>query len=105
MRLPILLYSTNVFMKYHIQNRYAGGSHYVWCSENFDSRAVSTTLSSSRLPPSSNPAELYRNIKSDIERGDGHSAKIQEQRVSILARATQWQKDKAITDEQLEDIT
>jgi hypothetical protein len=62
-----VLYSTNVFLKFHIQEQYRGDIHYVWCSENFDSRKLSAYSSGSLVPPSSNPADIYRQLQQDVK--------------------------------------
>jgi hypothetical protein len=73
-----LLYSTNVFLKLLIQEKYMHDIHYVWCSENFDSATVSTHSSAYLVPPSSNPADIFRTLRRDVDKHDQHSAKINE---------------------------
>lgn len=99
-----VLYSTNVFLKQHIQREYRGDIHYVWCSENFDSRTVAVYTSGSLVPPSSNPADIYRSLKDDVTRGDRHSAKIAAQRTSFEKLATTWLTAGEITAGQKDEI-
>ncbi|AUD00988.1 hypothetical protein [Spirosoma pollinicola] len=100
----MILYSTNVFLKYHIQQKYFNDVHYVWCSELFDSKTASIYSPGSLVPPSSNPADIYRQLKADVSGGDSHSAKIVEQRASIIARATEWEINGVINSLVKDDI-
>jgi hypothetical protein len=56
------------------------------------------------LPPSSNPADLYRDLRAAVDRTDVHNAKIAEQKVSLVARAAEWEAAGDITTAQLDDI-
>jgi len=98
--LPSLLYSTNTYLKFLVQERYGGGRHYVWCSTSFDGRKLSAYSKSGVVPPSSNPAEIYRDLKEGIARNDRHSPKIASQRALFLSLASQWSDagDLAVTD-------
>lgn len=52
---------------------------------------VSARYSLSALtPPSSNPADIYRDLKRDIGAGDMHSPKIREQKAVFLKLADEW---------------
>jgi hypothetical protein len=99
-----MLYSTNVFLKLILQERYAKDRHFVWCSEHYDSQAVSRYALSSQIAPSANPADIFRELKRDVERGDLHSAKITAQKASFIARAHEWEQTKMITALDREDI-
>lgn len=79
----MLLYSTNVFMKYLIQKQYFGDVHYVWCSEHFDSRTLARNSPGALIAASSNPFEIYKEIQRDVHAGDKHSAKITAQKASL----------------------
>lgn len=65
--------------------------HYVWCSEEFDSSKVRSYSPSGHVPPTSNPVDIYRDLKRAIETGDTHNAKIVEQRNSLLQLAIEWE--------------
>lgn len=101
----LFLYSTNVFMKWLIQERYQGGRHYVWCSEYFDPTKHGSYSGAYGIPASSNPAVLYRRYKEDLQSGDTHSALIGSQKASIKARAVEWLNKGQINQQDLEDIT
>lgn len=106
-RIPMgqhFLYSTNVLLKQLLQQRYASDIHYVWCSEDFDSQAQGAYTQSSLVVPSSNPADLYKQLADDVARGDTHSAKINAQRTSFTSLAKQWAKVGKITPSQRDDM-
>lgn len=93
----LFLYSTNVYLKLLIQEKYRNNLHYVWCSDCFDSTKLSGYTLGSLGAPSSNPVDIYRDLKRDLERSDLHSAKIRDQKASFKSLAVQWQQAKEIT--------
>lgn len=99
-----LLYSTNTFLKLYIQQEYRSDIHYVWCSEYFDSTKSPAYSPGSLIPPSSDPKAIYDELRRDVDRGDGHSYKINEQKVSIKKRAIDWEIAGEITAEQKDEI-
>lgn len=99
-----LLYSTNAFMKLLIQQRYRRDVHYVWCSEQYDSRMLSAYSAASLLPPSSNPADIYRQLKIDTDHGDANSLKIREQKLLFATLAVRWEKSGEITTADKDDM-
>ena len=99
-----VLYSTNTFLKFLIQQKFRGDVHHVWCSQHFAVPIGPAYQGSAQVPPSSTPADIYRRLKEDISRGDTHSAKIREQRASFIARAIQWEGAGEITADQKEEI-
>ena len=82
-----LLYSTNVFLKFQVEEQYCGGVHYVWCSENCDSKTLSIYSAGALVAPSSNPADIYRELKRDVDGKDKHSAKINAQKATLTSLA------------------
>jgi len=60
---PLVLYSTNVYLKLHIQKLYRGDVHHVWCSEKFDSRTAGVYEPAALIPPSANPKDIYRDLQ------------------------------------------
>lgn len=99
-----LLYSTNVFLKQYLQERYRKDVHYVWCSESFDSRKLSSYSPGALTAPSSNPADIYRELKRDIEGRDMHSAKIAAQKASFIKLAIEWESKGEISVSDRDDI-
>lgn len=102
--MPKLLYSTVCFLKYYVQKEYFGDIHYVWCSEMFDNTKSPSYSPGSLTAPSSNPAEIYRELKRAVDQKDAHSYKISEQRASIKKLAVDKEKASAITSEQRNEI-
>jgi hypothetical protein len=99
-----VLYSTNTFLKFHIQERFRKCIHYVWCSESFDNAKLGAYSGASLIAPSSNPAEIYRQLKLDVERADRHSAKIIAQRASLNSLAVDWEANGDITVDEKNEI-
>ena len=100
----LLLYSTNVYLKLLIQERYRNNLHYVWCSDCFDSTKLAGYSSGALNAPSSNPVEIYKELKRDVERGDLHSSKIRDQRATFKSLAVKWQLAGEITKFQEQEI-
>lgn len=98
------LYSTNPFLKYHFQEKHRKSVHYVWCSEVFDSQREGAYSLGAVVPSSSNPAELYRRLKRDVESEDRHSSLLTEKRASLVSVASNWRTAGHISPSDLEDI-
>lgn len=81
MERPLLLYSTNTLIAYAIAERFYRGVHYAWCSPVFDG---TTTAAHINIPPTSSPAEIYRNLWEEVRRGELHSAIIDSNRSGVL---------------------
>ncbi|HEU4562921.1 MAG TPA: hypothetical protein VFS20_34135 [Longimicrobium sp.] len=84
MERPLLLYSTNTLIAYAIAERFYRGVHYAWCSPVFDG---TTTAAHINIPPTSTPAEIYRNLWEEVRRGELHSAMIKSNRYGIRGGA------------------
>jgi hypothetical protein len=86
----VLLYSVNPRVKLLIQREFLGDVHYVWCSERFDSATASPYTRAGLVPPTSNPKQIYRDLKEACDRRDKHNDKIVSMRAGCLARAEAW---------------
>ncbi len=100
----LLLYSTNVFLKFLIQKRYRSDVHYVWCSEYFNSKTAPKYSLGSQVPASSNPFDIYYELKRDVDNCDMHSAKINAQKASFKSLAIQWELNGEISSLDKADI-
>lgn len=100
---PLVLYSINTWLDYAIAQRLYGEEHYVWCMPFFD--ASTTTPDGYRVPPSSNPVEIYRSLQEDVSRGDRHSLKIEANRAGILRGAVKKLEAGIIDKAQAGEIT
>jgi hypothetical protein len=101
---PLILWSTNTHMKYRIQNVFAGGSHFVWCSPVFEGAALPRYALGASQPASSDPATIYRQLYHAVKTNDGGDAKIASQKKVLRALALQWLEQGAITDDQRDEI-
>src|SRR4028119_1425865 len=99
-----LLYSTNVYLKYLIQLRFRSNIHYVWCSEFFDAKTQPVYSVGAIMAPSSNPADIYRQLKLDIEKNDRHSFKINAQKASLTKLAIDWERAGEIAKDDKDEI-
>lgn len=100
-----VLYSTNAYLKLFIQEKFYGDVHYVWVSEMFDAtKAHAYVGGAASVPPSSDPAAIYRDLRTAIDRGDTHCAKIKMQRASFRQRAAKSFEDAVITEAQRDEI-
>jgi hypothetical protein len=91
-------------MKYLINEKYRGNVHYVWCSESFDSKTLSTYVSGSLVAPTSNPKDIFLDLKKAVEATDKHNAKINEQISSLSARAVKWEAGAEVSTMDKDDI-
>ncbi|WP_080055308.1 hypothetical protein [Spirosoma aerolatum] len=98
------LYSVNCYIKYYIQKVYYNDIHFVWCSDQYDSRKEPAHSPSSLVPPTSNPAEIYNDLKEAVRRGDRHNYKILEQRTNLKNYAAKSASNGTITDDQRDEI-
>lgn len=100
----LILYSTNPWMKFHLQTRFRQGKHYVWCSEYADSRAAARGSLASLVPPSSNPVEIYQELAAAVSRNDRHHAKIESIKVAYLSMSLTWVTDGSMTNAERDEL-
>jgi hypothetical protein len=99
-----ILYSVNPYLKFHIQQKYRGNSHFVWCAEVFDSSKASHYQTTARTPASSDPCSILADLKKAVETSDTHCSKIREQRLSLKKLAKQWESGGEISKSDRTDI-
>ena len=99
---PLILYSANSWLAYMICQYFYSGRHYVWCTPFFDARSTSSLECA--VPPSSSPAEIYRELHEAVTRGDGHCSKISANRAGILSGAHEKRKVGEISEDTLREI-
>jgi hypothetical protein len=102
MRAPLILYSTNTWLAFHIAERYYRGEHYVWCTPFFNDR--SDKGDSGFVAPTSCPSEIYRSLYREWRAGDRHSIKIEHNRNGILRGVKTKREAGAISEDQKKDI-
>jgi hypothetical protein len=101
---PLLLYSTNTYLKFRIQEDHRQ-QHHVWCSPTFAASTLNKYSLGSTTPPSSDPASIYRDLAAAVANNDEHCAKIIDQRKTLLALAVDWCDEGLITPTERDDIT
>lgn len=101
MKEPLLLYSTNTWLAYAIAQRYYGGVHFAWCSPVYDGARADAHV---RIPPSSSPADLYRLLRDEVERGEQHSAVLEQKRKGVLLGADARRAEGLIGDAEWKNI-
>jgi hypothetical protein len=84
-------------MKYVINEKYRRNVHYVWCSESFDSSTLSSYVSGSLVAPTSNPKDIFMDLRKAVDATDRHNTKIKEQILGLSARAVTWEADGEIS--------
>jgi len=103
--MPLVLYSTNAYVAYMINERYYNGLHYVWCSEVFDARRQYAYGPHANIPPSASPWEVYRAMREEVRRGDLHSANFERLRKTLADGATAKLEAKLITEARYDDVS
>ena len=99
-----LLFSTNVFLKFKICRDYRDNIHYVWCGKTFDSRVLGRYEQGSEPPPTSDPAAIYRNLKTAVKAHDLHDYKIAAQKAGLLSRAVRWEAGREVTSAKKDEL-
>jgi hypothetical protein len=99
---PLLLYSTNTLLAYHINQTYYGELHYVWCSAFFGAANIPSPYRPN--PPSSSPQGIYETLLRAIENGDRHCEKIRLNKAGLRRGATFKQGQGNITNTQRLEI-
>lgn len=99
---PLLLYSTNSYLAYSINEQYYGGLHYAWCSPYFHKDAVLPLQA--QMVPSSTPAAIYLEFTQGIKAGDLHCQKVKLNRDGLKTGAKASLKSHRISPAQFKDI-
>jgi hypothetical protein len=100
---PLVLYSTNTFLKFHIQEQFLG-VHRVWCSPVFEAQKRDRYSLGAGQPPSSDPCTIYRSLHHAVTVSDDHDAKINSQRKVLSALAVEWFEAGTITQAARDEI-
>jgi hypothetical protein len=91
-------------MKYRIQTMFRGRRHYIWCSPNFEAAALPRYAIGAGLPPSSDPATIYRQLHHAVRTKDQGDNKIIDQKKVLKALALKWFKDNQISADDRDEI-
>lgn len=101
MKEPLLLYSTNTWLAYAIAERYYDGVHFAWCSPVYDGTRADAHVN---IPPNSSPADLYRLLRDEVERGEQHSAVLADKRDGLIRGAATRHAEGMIGDAEFDAI-
>jgi hypothetical protein len=96
MKDPLILYSCYTWLSYKINEEYYGDCHYVWCTPFLNPN--SKFAKENAVPPTSSPFEIYENLYKEVDRGEKHSAKINQNRLGILRGADIQRRNGKIND-------
>jgi hypothetical protein len=99
-----MLWSTNTFLKFRIQQLFCGNLHYVWCSPIFEAAAAPRYAIGSGQAASSDPATIYRQLHQAVSTNDPHDAKIIQQKKILKGLAVKWFKNGSISTDQRDEI-
>lgn len=99
---PLLVYSTNTLLAYHINQTYYGELHYVWCSAFFGAENIPSPYRPN--PPSSSPQGIYETLLRAVANSDRHSEKIRLNKAGLRRGATFKHDQGEITDAQRLEI-
>lgn len=101
MKEPLVLYSTNTWLAYAIAERFYGGVHFAWCSPVFDGRRAAPYVN---IPPTSSPAEIYRSLHREVDRGELHSEAIKVNRKGVTSGADAKLESGVISEVEYDEI-
>lgn len=79
----LFLYSANCWLSFVIGEKYYGGTHYVWCSDQFDNSTGGSAVQKVS-PPTSNPRDILRILAQEVINRDRHSPKIASLKQGLL---------------------
>lgn len=102
--MDLCLYSTNPWIKFHIQKEYFGDVHYVWCSPCFNSESAPTYSIEYMIPGTSNPAQIFRDLNAFVATPDNHHPFVQGQKNRIVKRVRSCLKEGEITEQASTEI-
>ncbi|MQA91450.1 MAG: hypothetical protein GEU90_14690 [Gemmatimonas sp.] len=73
-----------------IQEEHRRDLHYVWCSECFDSALAPPHSLRALVGSSSNPADIYRGLKAEVDSADKHGNNFTRIAGSLSVLAQKW---------------
>jgi hypothetical protein len=98
---PLVFYSTNTLLAYHISEKYYGAKHFVWCTPHFDSWSGSGEFT---VPDSSSPKQIFIDLYRAVSNMDRHSTKIKENRLGLKRGVAAKKQAGIIDDAQAKEI-
>jgi hypothetical protein len=102
--MALFYFSTSPYLKYFFNEKFYKNKHYVWCSEVFNSHDSAKISAAGHIPASSNPYDIYNELKNAVIKPDRHSSKIKELKTSMTAVALEKLKAGEISDKEKDEI-
>lgn len=94
----LLYYSTNTRIAFFITEQFYQSTHFVWCAPVYDPQKLNNYDLRSKIPVSSSPFKIYRNLLDDVKSNDQHSAKIEQNKIG-LKKGAAIMREKGIIDD------
>ena len=98
MKRNLLFYSTNTKIAFFIAEQFYNSEHYVWCAPVYNPEKLEAYDFRKKIPVSSSPYKIYKNLLDDVNSNDKHSSKIEQNRVG-LKKGAAIMFEKGIIDE------
>jgi len=76
----LLFYSTNTKIAFYIAEQFYNSEHYVWCAPVYNPEKLEAYDFRKKIPVSSSPYKIYKNLLDDVNSNDKHSSKINQNR-------------------------
>jgi hypothetical protein len=94
----LIFYSTNTRIAYFITEQFYNSEHFVWCAPVYNPEKLEDYDFRKKIPVSSSPFKIYKNLIDDVKSNDKHSVKIEQNRAG-LKKGAAIMLDKGIIDE------
>ena len=98
MRKNLLYYSTNTKISYFITEQFYNSEYFVWCAPVYNPEKLAEYDFRKKIPVSSSPFKIYKNLLDDVKSNDKHSSKIEQNRAG-LKRGAAIMFEKGVIDE------
>lgn len=98
--MDLFLYSTNTELSYRLAREFYNGRFYVWCSPVFEPPQDKLNQYS-RIPRSSSPYHIYKDLKEAVESQDLHNDKIKNNKVGLKKGALISHQNGVIDEQEL----
>jgi hypothetical protein len=79
----LIYYSTNTKLAYIINEKFYFSRHFVWCSPVFNPEKLNEYDYRRKIPVSSSPYKIYKNLLDDVKSQDLHSMKIDQNKTGL----------------------
>ncbi|MEX2593600.1 MAG: hypothetical protein WD426_12570 [Anditalea sp.] len=94
----LLYYSTNTKVAFFIAEQFYQSTHFVWCAPVYNPEKLDEYDFRRKIPASSSPFKIYKNLLDDIKSNDKHSSKIEQNRIG-LKKGAAIMREKGIIDD------